>query len=149
VTSSFLLDTNVISATAPERRIVPEAAKAAARAWIIENQQRLFIPVTSIVEIAAGIGAREASGAVRHAAELAAWLKAILGIYADRVLTLDSEAALNARALTMKARTAGAVIGFADLTVACIARARGLVVATRNIKDFAPMGIETFDPFTN
>jgi hypothetical protein len=112
-----------------------------------ENQQRLFIPVTSIVEIAAGVGAREGGGAVRHAADLAAWLKAILAIYLDRVLILDTEAALKARALTLKARSAGTVVEFADLTVACIACARGLVVATRNIKHFAPMGIETLDPF--
>jgi toxin FitB len=57
---------------------------------------------------------------------LAAWLKAILGIYAERVLVLDAEAALHARALILKARAAGKMVGFADLTVACIARARGL-----------------------
>jgi toxin FitB len=96
------------------------------RAWIIGNQQHLFIPVISIVEIAAGIGAREGNGTTRHATELAAWLKAILGIYAERVLVLDAEAALHARALILKARAAGKMVGFADLTVACIARARGL-----------------------
>jgi predicted nucleic acid-binding protein len=147
VTHGFLLDTNVISATAPDRRTVPDASKAAARRWIIENQSRLYVPVIAITEIAAGIGVREAAGASRHAADLAAWLKAVLGAYPERLLVLDVEAALHARALARTAREAGIVVGFADLTVACIARARGLVVATRNVRDFAPMGVDTVDPF--
>jgi predicted nucleic acid-binding protein len=31
--------------------------------------------------------------------------------------------------------------------VACIARARGLVVATRNTRDFVPMGVAVTNPF--
>lgn len=147
MTGGFLLDTNVISSTASDRRIVPDVAKAAARRWIIENQSRLYVPVTAITEIAAGIGGREGAGAVGHAVELAAWLKAVLDAYPERLLTLDVEAALHARALTRKSREAGIVVGFADLTVACIARAHGLVVATRNLRDFVRMGIDTVDPF--
>jgi predicted nucleic acid-binding protein len=147
LSDGFLLDTNVISAAAPDRRTVPEASKAAARHWIVNNQSRLYLPVTAIAEIAAGIGLREAAGASRHAADLAAWLRGILDAYSDRILILDAEASLHARALTRRAREAGIEVGFADLTVACIARAHGLVVTTRNIRDFAPLGIETLDPF--
>jgi predicted nucleic acid-binding protein len=148
VNGGFLLDTNVISATASDRRIVPEQAKAAARSWIVNNQGRLYLPVTAIAEIAAGIGTREGAGATRQAADLAAWLRSVLGSYPDRVLVLNAEAALHARALARKAREGGVVAGFADLTVACIASAHELVVATRNTRDFAPLGIETLDPFT-
>jgi toxin FitB len=147
VTGGFLLDTNVIPATAPDRRAIPEAAKAAARAWIVDHQDRLYLPVTAITEIAAGIGAREGAGAARHAADLATWLKAVLAAYPERLLVLDAEAALHARALSRTARQAGVAVGFADLTVACIAQAHSLVVATRNRRDFAPMGIATVDPF--
>ena len=94
MTDDYLLDTNVLSATAPDRRAVPDAAKAAARAWITANQSRLYLPATALAEIAAGIA-----------------------------------------------------IGFADLTVGAIARAHGLIVATRNVRDFAPMGIPTLHPF--
>jgi len=147
VTGGFLLDTNVISATAPDRRAIPDAAKAMARAWIVDNQDQLYLPVTALVEIAAGIGEREGAGASRHAADLAAWLKKVLAAYPERLLVLDPEAALHARALTETARKAGVAVGFADLTVACIAQAHALVVATRNRRDFAPMGIETVDLF--
>ena len=146
--SGFLLDTNVISATAPDQRAVPEPAKAAARTWIFENQQRLYLPVTAIAEVAAWIGAREATGATRHARLLAEWLRAVLAAYPDRVLALDTEAALHARHLSRRAREAGTTPSFADLTVACIACARDLTVATRNLHDFAPLGVGTVDPFS-
>lgn len=147
MSGGFLLDTNVISATAPDRRSMPDPAKTAARAWIVGNQDRLYLPVTAVAEVAAGIGMREASGETRHAADLATWLRAILGDYPDRVLALDTPAALHARGLARTAREAGVTVGFADLTVACIARAHALVIATRNLHDFAPMGVETLDPF--
>jgi predicted nucleic acid-binding protein len=144
----FLLDTNVISATAPDRRTVSEPAKSAARAWIVANQESLHLPVTAIAEIASGIGMREASGALRHAVDLAGWLRGVVDLYPERVLSLDLEAALYARVLARKAREAGVSVGFADLTVACIATRHRLTVATRNVREFAPMGIETVDPFT-
>jgi predicted nucleic acid-binding protein len=147
VTDGFLLDTNVVSATAPDRRTVSDAAQAVARRWIIENQSRLYVPVIAITEIAAGIGTREGAGPSGHAADLAAWLKAVLGGYPERLLVLDVEAALHAHTPSRKGREAGIVVGFADLTVACIARAHGLVVATGNLRDFVPMGIDTVDLF--
>jgi hypothetical protein len=58
VTSGYLLDTVVISATAPDRRDVLPPEKAAARAWVRANEARLFLPVTAVAEIAAGIGDR-------------------------------------------------------------------------------------------
>ena len=143
----FLLDTNVVSATAADRREVPDAAKQAAREWIIAQQAQLFLPAITVAEIAAGIGLREASGATRHAADLAAWLRAVLAAYPDRIVSFDTVAALQARELARTARAAGAEPGFADLTLACIARANGLAIATRNTRHFAPMGVEAVDPF--
>ena len=70
----FLLDTNVLSATAPDRRVVPEPAKARARRWLEDQAERLWLPIVAVGEIAAGIGKREGDGATRHAAELAEWL---------------------------------------------------------------------------
>jgi toxin FitB len=146
VTTGFLLDTNVISATAPDRRDVLPPEKEAARAWIRRHEAQLFLPVTAVVEIAAGIGDREGGGAVRHASELAAWLTALLGAYPDRVLPFDTAAALQARHLQRAARSRRVPPGFADLSIACIARARGLVVVTRNTADFGPMGAEVINP---
>jgi toxin FitB len=147
VTAGFLLDTNVISATAPDRNPLPSAEKLRARAWIRAQEARLFLPVTVVAEIAAGIGTREASGATRHARNLAAWLAAILEGHPHRVLAFDTLAALQARALAARARKAGSDPGFADLTIACIARANDLAVATRNLRHFLPMGVAAVDHF--
>jgi predicted nucleic acid-binding protein len=147
VTAGFLLDTNVISATALDRNPLPSPEKLRARAWIRAEEARLFLPVTAVAEIAAGIGTREAGGATRHARDLAAWLAAILEAHPHRVLPFDTLAALQGRALTARAREARVEPGFADLTIACIARAHGLAVATRNLKHFLPMGVEAVDPF--
>jgi predicted nucleic acid-binding protein len=71
----------------------------------------------------------------------------MLGAYPDRVLGLDVGAALHARRLSRHARETGIEVGFADLTIGCIACAHGLVVATRNPKHFARMGVTALDPF--
>lgn len=147
MTAGFLLDTNVISATAPDRNPLPSAEKLRARAWIRAQEARLFLPVTAVAEIAAGIGTREASGATRHARDLAAWLTTLLETHPDRVLAFDTLAALQARALAARSRAAGIEPGFADLTIACIARAHDLAVATRNLRHFLPMGVAAVDPF--
>jgi predicted nucleic acid-binding protein len=147
VTSGFLLDTNVVAVTAPDRRPVALPEKLAARAWIVANQPFVFLPATAVAEVAAGIGWKEAGGATRYASRLAAWLTAVLDAYPDRVLAFDAEAALHARVLTARSRQAGIEPGFADLTIACIARAHGLAVATRNLRHFLPMGVPAVDPF--
>jgi predicted nucleic acid-binding protein len=77
----YLLDTNVLSATAPDRHAVPDAAKDAARGWIRAHADQLWLPVMAIAEIAAGIGEREGAGATQHAAELSAWLRRLLSAY--------------------------------------------------------------------
>lgn len=147
MTAAYLLDTNVISAAAPDRGDVLPPDKAAARAWIIANEARLFLPVTAVAEIAAGIGDREGGGAVRHARDLAGWLATVLDAHPARIPPFDTEAALQARHLQRAARAQGIAPSFAELTVACIARARGLVVASRNPRDVLPMGVEVVTPF--
>lgn len=147
MTGGYLLDTVVLSALAPARRIGDDAAKRRARAWIAAHAEASFLPVTAVAEILAGIGDREAAGATRHAAELAAWLAAVLDVHSDRVLPLPVESVPCVRDLAREARRRGAAPGFADLTVAAIARANGLTVATRNLRHFAPMGVAAVDPF--
>lgn len=149
MSQGFLLDTVVLSATAPARHIAVDPAKLAARAWIVANQAHIYLSAIAIAEIAAGIGAREATGATRHAADLAAWLRAILAAYPERILPFGAEAALHARALTRTARANCHTPGFADLAVASIAAAHDLTVVTRNIRDFAPFGLHPVDPFAD
>src|SRR5690348_7096433 len=95
----YLLDTNVLSATAPDRRVMPEPAKARARRWIEDHAEHLWLPMVAVGEIAAGIGKREAGGATRHAAELAEWLSRVLAFYPERIMPFGLQEALQLRQL--------------------------------------------------
>ena len=107
----------------------------------------MWLPIVAVGEIAAGIGKREAEGATRHAAELADWLSQVLAYYPGRILPFGPREALSLRSLALAARNSGVVIGFADMMVASIAVTADLVVATRNQKHFAAMGVAWVNPF--
>ncbi len=143
----YLLDTNVLSATAPDRRIVAEPAKAQARRWIADHAAQLWLPMVAVGEVAAGIGQLEGSGATRHAADLAAWLSRILAFYPERILPFGLEEALRLRPLASAARRSGVEIGFADMMVASIAVTADLMIATRNERHFAALGVALINPF--
>jgi predicted nucleic acid-binding protein len=145
----YLLDTNVLSATAPDRRDVQDAAKQAARRWIKEHEGSLWLPIVAIGEIAASVGEREAAGATRHAARLSAWLRGVLLAYPERILSYGIAEALCCRQMAFAACRAGIQIGFADLSVACIAVTHDLIVATRNTWHFTPLGADVVNPFTH
>jgi toxin FitB len=147
VSRGYLLDTNGVSATAPDRRVVPDPAKERARHWIAQHADDMWLPIVAVGEIAAGIGKREAEGATRHAAELADWLSQVLAYYPERILPFGPREALSVRSLALAARNSGVVIGFADMMVASIAVTADLVVATRNQKHFAAMGVAWVNPF--
>jgi hypothetical protein len=148
VSKGYLLDTNVLSATAPDRRPIVDVEKQAARAWIKQHEERLWLPVVAIGEIAAGVGEREGAGATRRAAELSAWLRSVLLNHPERVLGYGMTEALCCRQLAVTARRNGVQVSFADMSVASIAIMNDLVVATRNTKHFVPMGVEVINPFS-
>jgi predicted nucleic acid-binding protein len=147
VSRGYLLDTNVLSARAPDRRVVPEPAKARARRWIEDHAEHLWLPMAAVAEIAAGIGKREGEGATRHAAELAEWLSRVLAFYPERIMPFGLQEALQLRQFARAARNSGVDIGVADMMVASIAVTADLVVATRNEKHFAAMGVARVNSF--
>jgi toxin FitB len=142
----YLLATNVLSATAPDRRVVPEPAKARARRWIEGHAEHLWLPIVAVGEIASGIGKREGEGATRHAAELAEWLSQVLAVHPDRIMPFGLQEALQLRQLGRAARTSGVAIGLADMMVASIAVTADLVVATRNERYICRDGCCTGQP---
>jgi predicted nucleic acid-binding protein len=110
------------------------------------NSDRLFLSTVTIAEIVGGIAGARRRGALRKAEALDLWLRGLLGLYAERVLAFDLDAARATGPLLDQARAAGVAPGFADLAIAGIASARGLVVLTRNLRHFAPLGIAARDP---
>lgn len=67
--------------------------------------------------------------------------------FTDRILPFDSAAAREFAVLAASRRRAGQPIGEANGRIAAIARSRGAVLATRNVRDFSQCGITVVDPW--
>ncbi len=139
----YLVDTNIISATAP----TAAASRPDVMAWMDANSLGLFLSAVTIAEIADGIAKAKREGAKRKASHLAAWLRAVLHLYGDRVLPFDSPTAEIAGALSDLARSRGHAPGFADIAIAATARRNNLTMLSRNARHFAPLDVAVIDPF--
>lgn len=140
--TGWLIDTNVLSAFAPGKpTLAPELA-----AWFRERADALYLSTISAMEIETGIAGLRRTGAARRAAALRAWFDRILQQYAERVLAFDLAAAQLAGALNDSAKAAGRHPGFADLSIAAIARSHQLTVLTINLRHFRPLGVEALNP---
>ena len=133
---SFLLDTVLLSElrrAKPSRKVVQ---------WIkAQKAESLFISVVSIGEIERGIERARKSDA-EFAAELEHWLETLLSLYADRLLPVSANAARLWGKLSAKLGHDGA-----DLLIAATALSHGATVVTRNLKHFAPTGVQVLNPF--
>lgn len=91
----YLVDTNVLSATAPTTAVRrPELIE-----WMDPHSRDLFLSAITIAEIADGIAKARREGTKRKASNLSAWLRIVLHLYSDRVLPFDSPTAEIAGAL--------------------------------------------------
>jgi predicted nucleic acid-binding protein len=139
----YLVDTNVVSATAPRTAVRrPEFI-----AWMDAHSPDLFLSAITIAEIADGIAKARREGGQRKASDLSAWLKTVLHLYGDRVLSFDSLTAEIAGSLADLARGRGHSPGFADIAIAATARRHSLTILSRNERHFAPMDVAVVDPF--
>jgi predicted nucleic acid-binding protein len=139
----YLVDTNVISATAPTAAVTrPEIIE-----WMDAHSDDVFLSAVTIAEIANGIAKAKREGAKRKASALSAWLRTVLHLYGDRVLPFDTSTAEIAGALADPARGRGHSPGFADVAIAATARRHGLTILSRNERHFAPMDVVVIDPF--
>jgi predicted nucleic acid-binding protein len=141
--SRYLIDTDVISATAPTKAVT----RAALAQWMDSHSADLFVSAVTIAEIADGIAKGHREGATRKAAELSGWLQTVLHLYGNRVLAFDAATAEVAGALSDLARSRGHAPGFADVAIAATARHHRLTMLSRNARHFAAMDITVIDPF--
>ncbi len=141
--TGFLLDTNVISETAPGR----QSRDIIVVRWLEEHTDKLFLSVVTVAEVEAGIAFAGRRDAHRKAAALSDWLDAVLDLYGDRVLPLTRDIARAAGRLSGEARAARLSPGFADVAIAATAMQHRLTILTRNFRHFQPLGVAVLDPF--
>ncbi len=133
----FLLDTNVVSEM---RR--PKPHPGVVQWYAARSSSEIFLSAITIGEIHRGILKAQATESAKAEA-LSSWLTVLETSFGDAILPVDSAVAKHRAGL----RHAFAQRDPVDLLIAATARAHGLVVATRNIRDFQGIGIPLFDPF--
>ena len=75
------------------------------------------------------------------------WLARIIRTFGDRILPVDVETAYEVGALLDYSIAIGRHPGLADVAIAATAQLHGLVILTRNLRDFEPLGVPALDPF--
>lgn len=132
----YLLDTNVVSEL---RKPKPHGAVVA---WIQSvPDDQLFISALSLGELQAGAERtrRQDQG---KAATIEAWIDQLSEAY--EVVPMDASM-FREWARLMEGRSEHLL---EDAMIAATARIRGLIVATRNVRDFKALAVEVFNPFT-
>jgi len=139
---NILIDTNVLSEV---RRPEPDPKVLA---WLHAlDEDRSFISVASIAELRRGIALMDEG---RRRTTLADWLTHDLPArFAGRILPIDPAIAQRWGDLMASARRSGFALSVMDGFLAATALAHGLVLATRNTKDFKPFGVPIFDPWSD
>lgn len=139
----YLLDTSVVSALAPGREAFVPAGVVE---WLQVRHTELYLPAVAIAEMSQGISKLRRAGGAERANRLDHWLVGLLAAYQNRILPLDAVVARLAGQISDVAIAQGRHPGFADVTIAAIAQHSDLLLLTRNLTHFEPLGVACFDP---
>jgi predicted nucleic acid-binding protein len=135
----IVVDTNVASEL---MRPVPSEL---VRDWVISQAAaELYTTAITVAEIRYGLE-RLADG--RRKDRLKAVADEVFTAFGDYVLPFDADAAVHYALVVTRRDDAGLPIEGFDAQIAAICRARGAVLATRNVKDFLETGIDVIDPW--
>lgn len=138
----FLLDTCLLS------ELVKKEPNAAVIRWVeAGDEQNFFLSVLTPGELQKGIS--KLRPGVRKE-ELQAWVgHDLLGRFAGRILDLDWPTVMLWGKLQGEAEQQGDKLPVMDSLLAATALVHGLVVVTRNVKDFARCQVRVFNPWGN
>jgi hypothetical protein len=135
----FLLDTNVVSELRRRKRAEPRVVAWAASIEPLD----LFLSAVTLFELHKGallLRRRDQ----KQAALLDRWIRTyVLQSFARRILPFDESVAMRCASLHVPDPRPER-----DAMIAATALVHGLTVATRNVADFAPMGVALLDPWT-
>lgn len=137
----IVLDTNVIS-----ELLLPRPSSTV-ESWVAD-QPVASLFTTSVCEAEVLYGVRLLPDGKRRRELLAAIEPIFSEDFAGRVLPFDRDAADAYATLAVRRRQDGRPISQFDAQIAGIALSRGAAVATRNVADFAGIGLTIIDPWT-
>ena len=136
---SFLVDTDVLSEPTKHH---PEAK---VEAWLETHQAVLYTSAITIGELRRGIALLPV-GARR--VRLERWLEKVLVTMSGRILAYNSRVAETWGDMMAGLEKQGRTMPLADSQIAAIAKRHNLTIATRNIADYALVGLRLVNPFS-
>jgi predicted nucleic acid-binding protein len=136
----YLLDTCLIS------ELVKKVPHPAVVSWLDEqDEQSLFLSVLTIGELQKGIS-KLPDGARKD--ELQAWVEHDLTLrFTGRIIEIELEAMLIWGRLQGESARKGESLPVMDSLIAASAKAQGLVVVTRNVKDIERCQVRVCNPW--
>jgi len=136
----YLVDTNL-----PSELTKPTSNPDVADFLVRAGRDRVYASVVTIGEICNGIAGLPES---KRRVELRQWLDDVMRLWFEgRILPVTENIAERWGTLTGEQRRRGRQITMADGLIAATALEHGLVLATRNVKDFDGLGISILNPW--
>jgi predicted nucleic acid-binding protein len=137
---NYLLDTCVLSEFTrhqPDQQVLD---------WLDSvDEEKLFISVITIGEIQRGIERLPDS---RRKTNLLVWMNnGLIQRFAARMIVIDTSTMFMWGSLTARMETTGQPMGVMDSLIAASAMQNNLIVATRNVTDFLPSGVQVINPW--
>jgi hypothetical protein len=135
----IILDTNVVSeAMKPEPNPV-------VRAWLNDQAaETLYLSSVTLAELLFGIAALPSG---KRKEMLALTLEGLMGLFKDRVLPFDVEAARHYADLAVVAKVSGRGFPTPDGYIAAIAASRGFIVASRDTAPYEAARVTVMNPW--
>ncbi len=135
----IVLDTNVVSeAMKPEPHV-------SVRAWLNDQAtETLYLSSVTLAELLFGIAALPAG---QRKDRLAQALDGLMGLFRDRVLPFDVDAARRYADLATTAKTRGRGFPTPDGYIAAIAASRGFIVASRDTAPYEAASVTVINPW--
>ena len=138
----IVLDTNVISA------LMRQDADPIVVEWL--DRQPLELIWTTAVSVFEARFSLELLAPGRRRRRLEdAFARALDEDFEGRILPFEAQAARQAASIAARRRQAGRPIELRDAQIAGIVLARRALLATRNVRHFADLGIALIDPWTS
>ena len=131
----YVLDTNVVS---EPRKAGAGQANAKVSAWIANvDTSALFLSAITVMELEIGIQ--------RQGIVLRAWMNGrVMRTFAAQVLPIDVKIARRCAAPHVPDRRSER-----DALIAATALVHGMIVVTRNVADFTPLGTPLLNPWSS
>lgn len=135
----IVLDTNVVS-----EAMKPEPHPSV-RGWLNDQSaETLYLSSVTLAELLFGIAALPAG---KRKDMLAQALDGLMGLFRDRVLPFDIDAARHYAGLAVTAKASGRGFPTPDGYIAAIASSRNFIVASRDTAPYEAAGVAVIDPW--